>query len=423
MTDLVQALIRVTDSNAVSSGEPPRVRPTTETQVAAVLALAAQRRLAVAVQGADTKGYLGYPVPAALVLETLGLDQVVEYNAADLTVTVQAGMRLQALQAALAACGQWLPVDPPHADRCTVGGMVAANASGPRRLLYGSARDLVLGMRIALTDGTVVRCGGRVVKNVAGYDMNKLFVGSMGTLGVVTELTFKVRPIPARRRTLVLGFPDAESALGTARAILHSELLPAALEYLSPSCSQRLGVAETHALAITLEEVPDAVTYQENRVEQMAEARGGYHCACDLDGLFWPAQVVQFADRTNPAAVVRLYLTITQVLDGVRQAEAAAQAAGLTAACTARCGSGLVLAHVGEADSNPAAVVRCVDALLDFAAATGGSATVERVPAAVRERVALWGRPRPEQFLFDALKRRFDPQDVLNPGRFVVRGA
>ena len=416
MEDLVPLFSSIVGSNSVSPGEPLRVRPTRAESLPAVLATAAERGLAVAVQGAGSKAHLGYPVQAAVVLETLALDQVVEYNAADLTVTVQAGMRLQALQETLAGANQWLPVDPPYADRCTVGGMVAANATGPRRLLYGGPRDLVLGMRIALTDGTLVRCGGRVVKNVAGYDMNKLFIGSMGTLGVITELTFKVRPLPAHRQTVLLGFPSAESAFGAARAVVHSELVPAAMEYLSPGASASLGLPEPHALTVVLEEVPAAVEYQERRLTALAEQQGGRRCQGDHDGLL--TQVVHLADSMAPAAVVKLNLTIAQVLEGIRQAEAT----GLATACTARCGSGIVYAYLGHGDSDPAAVAGAVNALLGFAAAAEGSATVERAVPAVAERVALWGRPRPEQFLMDGLRQRFDPHGVLNPGRCAGRG-
>lgn len=418
MTDLVNLFANLIGSDSVWPGEPVRLRPATEEQVAKVLAAAAERRLAVAVQGAGTRAHLGYPVRADLVLETLALDRVLEYNAADLTITVQAGLPLQALQRTLAQGWQWLPVDPPHADRCTVGGMVAANASGPRRLLYGSPRDLVLGMRIALTDGTLVRCGGRVVKNVAGYDLNKLFVGSMGTLGVITELTFKVRPLPAGSRTALLGFSSAEAALAVAQAVLHSELLPAALEYLGPEACGVLGVPGPHALAAVLEEVPAAIAYQAARLADLARAGGGQPCADAPGDALTP--VVHLAERLQPAAVVKLNLTMAQVLGGVQAARAAAQASGLSAACTARCGSGIVYAHLGGAESDPAAVVRAVDALLDHAAAAGGSATVELAAPAVRDRVALWGRPRPEQFLMEGIKRRFDPQGILNPGRFLV---
>src|SRR5439155_426323 len=179
--------------------------------------------------GGGTKDYLGDPRPTDLILETTSLDGIVEHVPADLTVTVGAGTRFRELEDALARAGQMLPLDPPHGDAATIGGIVAANSSGFRRARYGGVRDLLIGTRCALVDGTVARAGGRVVKNVAGYDVNKLLIGSLGTLAVITECTFKVTPLPAATAGLRARFRRAADAYAAADLVARTPARPATL--------------------------------------------------------------------------------------------------------------------------------------------------------------------------------------------------
>src|SRR5215213_7653709 len=179
--------------------------PASAAEVGAVLELANASGAAVLPRGGGSRMGLGQPPRAAdLLLSTQGLNQVIEYEPADLTITVEAGLGLDELQALLNSRGQFLALDPPSQAVATVGGLVASNASGPLRLQYGSARDIVIG--IANSNGVLTKAGGRVVKNVAGYDLNKLYTGSLGTLGVIVELSLKLHPLPERRATVLAGF-------------------------------------------------------------------------------------------------------------------------------------------------------------------------------------------------------------------------
>ena len=174
------------------------------------------------------------PARVDAIVQLDRLDRIVEFDAANLCVTAEAGMRLAALQATLAQEKEILPLDPPADSKVTIGGLVAANQSGPTRLLYGTARDWVLGMRVVLPDGERVHCGGRVIKNVSGYDMNKLFIGSLGTLGIVTEVTFKLLPLPVMRAGVVGLFRELKQATAIVGKVLESFLLPEALDLLNP---------------------------------------------------------------------------------------------------------------------------------------------------------------------------------------------
>ena len=170
--------------------------------------------------------------------------RLIEHEPGDLTTTAEAGIPLAALQGELAKRGQWLSLDPPWAERATLGGILASNASGPRRHLYGSARDLLIGLTVVMADGSVVRGGGKVVKNVAGYDLPKLFIGSFGTLGVIVEATVKLRPRPDVDRLVVARFHHLKDAGGAARAITGSDLVPAALELLDGEALRAVGAGE-----------------------------------------------------------------------------------------------------------------------------------------------------------------------------------
>src|SRR5712691_3028392 len=193
--------------------------PTNAAQCARILADASRDRRTVRVVGGMTKSYIGDAQDTDTELHTSGLTGIVDHVPADLTVTVAGGTRIADLAGALARAGQFFPLDPPHADGATIGGVIAANSNGFWRARYGSVRDLLIGTRIALPDGTVVRAGGRVVKNVAGYDLNKLITGSFGTLGVIVEAILLVVPVTTASDGVVARFARGADAFAAASAI------------------------------------------------------------------------------------------------------------------------------------------------------------------------------------------------------------
>src|SRR5262245_30606663 len=177
--------------------------------------------------GGGTRMAVGAPPGrAGLVLGLRRLARLLEHEPGDLTATAEAGMTFVAFQAELGQRGQWLSLDPPHADRATIGGILASNASGPRRHLYGTARDLLIGVTVVAADGTVIKGGGKVVKNVAGYDLPKLYIGSFGTLGVIAEATVRLRPRPDEDRLVVARFERIAEAGAAARTVMASDLIP-----------------------------------------------------------------------------------------------------------------------------------------------------------------------------------------------------
>src|SRR6266852_8165114 len=215
--------------NYAVDGLLPRlvVIPDSVEQVAQIVALTNQQGLKLLTRGGGSRINLGgIPEQIDILLETTKLTRLLEHEAPDLTCHVEAGITLAELQTKLATKGQRLALDPPNAQQATIGGILASNASGPKRLRYGTARDLVIGLHVVQASGEVARSGGSVIKNVAGYDLNKLYIGSLGTLGIIVEANFKLQPLPINERTLILTFSNAEDAIGTVIALMGSLLTP-----------------------------------------------------------------------------------------------------------------------------------------------------------------------------------------------------
>ncbi|HEX9076231.1 MAG TPA: FAD-binding oxidoreductase, partial [Anaerolineae bacterium] len=241
--------------------------PDTPDQVAGILKNASDARSSVVPLGGATMLELGSPLERAdLVISLKNLDRVLDYQPANLTVRAEAGLTLGALNQILAAEGQYLPLDPPCPDRATLGGILSANASGPLRVRYGTARDLLIGIRVALSDGQIVRGGGQVVKNVAGYDLPKLFVGSLGTLGIIVEATFKVAPLPKVTGTVLASFHELEHACKVASRVLMSPLLPLSIEVLSAGMREQFGESHGPFLAVRFGGIESEITRQLNDV-------------------------------------------------------------------------------------------------------------------------------------------------------------
>src|SRR5437660_3359699 len=211
------------------------VTPRTPEELAAALADAASRKKSITLGGRFSKNKMGGPIaPSAVTVVTTGLTRVLSYEAKDLTISVEAGLPWAEFSRLLAENRQMVPLDPPFAGMATVGGVVAANSSGPRRRLYGTARDLVIGMTFATLEGKLVKSGGMVVKNVAGLDMGKLMIGSFGTLAAIAVVNFKLLPMPQVERMFLMSFDTLDAAIAVRGRILKSVLQPAAIDLLNP---------------------------------------------------------------------------------------------------------------------------------------------------------------------------------------------
>ena len=410
----------------VSEGRTPAaaVFPGSLDEVSTVVVAAAAAGMPIVPWGGGTAASVGTP-PArpSLVLGLSRLNRLLEHEPGDLTTTVQAGMTLGALQTALRARGQWLSLDPPDAERATVGGVIAADAAGPRRHLYGSARDLVIGMTLVMADGAVVKGGGKVVKNVAGYDLPKLFIGSYGTLGVIVEVTVKLRPAPEDERLVAVRFERVKDCGAAVRAVLASDLIPSALEILDGAASATLGLPGGRAsLVVGFDGLREQVEWQAAELAAVVGPHGGRD-ATVLAPDVWPRLCT--AGRTalpSPTAVMTFSVLPTLVADTIEQGTGIARQRGLPSAWTAHAGVGIVTAALGAPGAQPdaAAVVAVLTDWRAMARAGGGHATLVGAPLAVKSQVPVWDDPGAAARIMQRIKAQLDPANVLNPGRFVA---
>lgn len=410
------------------------VQPGSQDEAAAVVAACAEAGAAIIPWGGGTAMGLGNrPTHGDVVLFLERLNRIVEYDAANLNVTAEAGVRLADLQAALAERRQFLPLDPPAAARGTIGGLLAANASGPARLLYGTARDWVLGMRVVLPDGERIRCGGKVIKNVSGYDMNKLFIGSLGTLGIITEATFKLLPMPAVRASVVGAFAELDQAARVVTTVLDSVLLPEALELLSPEAvgllasTVNLEGAAGYGLAVSLAGSPETVERQVRDFAALfrdAQARRAATLSGERTPPAWQAIREVFDLLPGPSAervVCKIAVPISRTAELLAAAERSGQRHGLRTAVVAQAGSGVVRACCLLGPKAPPAEVVAggIQELRREAEAAEGSLVVEAAPPAIKAHVDAWGKPGEAFEVMRRLKADFDPRGLCNPGRFL----
>ncbi len=411
----------------VVDGQTPEaaVFPGSIEEVRAVVELAGSAGVPLMPWGGGTAASVGPPVlRPGLVVGLTRLNRLLEHEPGDLTVTVEAGMSIAALQTALRARGQWLSLDPPDANRATVGGVIAANASGPRRQLYGTPRDLLIGVTVVTGTAALVRGGGKVVKNVAGYDLPKLFVGSFGTLGIIVDVTLKLRPLPDVERLVLVAFEHLKDGGAAARALLASDLIPNTIELLDGDAARALGVAGSAAAALIVgfDGLAAQVDWQCAELGRLSAPLGGRPVEV-LAPETWPrlARLAHDAFPT-PAAVMKLAVLPAGVAEAIEHGANAARQRGLFTAWSAHAGAGVITAALACAGDQPE--LEPVAAVLDewrrIARAGGGHAVLEWAPQAVKSQVPVWDDPGAAGRIMQRIKAQLDPQNLLNPGRFVA---
>jgi len=396
------------------------VFPGTVDEVAAVVRETAAAGAAVVPWGGGTAVSVGEPPSrAGIVLGLRRLSRLLEHEPGDLTATVEAGHTLAALQATLRARGQWLSLDPPDAERATVGGVVAANAAGPRRQLYGTVRDLLIGLTVVTAEGAVVRGGGKVVKNVAGYDLPKLFVGSRGTLGIIVDATFKLRPVPDDERLVAVGFDRLKDCGAAARTLLAGDLIPSTLDVVDHAAACALGLAGGPALVIGFDGLGEQVEWQVAEFTALVGSLGGGDVAT-LPPSAWSRLTTLAPEAVAlPAAVMSLSVLPTLVVDTMEQGALVARQRGLVSAWAAHAGVGAVTGAL-QAGADSAAVTAVLAEWRTIARAGGGHASLTWAPLGVKAQLPAWDDAGAAGRIMQRIKAQLDPGNVLNPGRFVA---
>jgi glycolate oxidase FAD binding subunit len=382
----------------------PLLMPRDAATTAAMLQWADARGLAVTPTGGGTKLSWGSPATRVdALLTTEHLEARIDHCAGDLTAVLPSGVSLQAVNDELGRQGQWLPLDPPFAGRATIGGIVASHDSGPRRHRYGAPRDLIIGVEMALVDGRVAKAGGRVVKNVAGYDLSRLMCGSFGSLAVITSATFKLSPLPAASRTVVATMSSIRQLGQIVAALANAPLTPAALELDAPPIR----------LLIRFETTAAAADRQASSARAICEKHRG--TAEVMDGSaetnLWATRETQF--WAGATCVAKMSVLPTELADALQSLQTDAATRRVESHFMGRAALGVCYCRL-DGSSDAQAIV--LSALRSTLARRGGSVVLLIAPRVVKERVGPWGDIGTAHRLMQAVKGRFDPDGTLNPG-------
>jgi len=394
----------------VVDGVIPKVvcTPGTAAQLAEAVRICSDASATTSPWGGGTAMFLGNPPRSIdVVAKTTRLNQMIEHDHANLTATLQSGLTLGALQAALAPQKQFLPFDPPAPERSTVGGIVAANLNGPRRSGYGNVRDLVIGMKVVLASGDIVKAGGKVVKNVAGYDMCKLFTGSLGTLGIITEVTLRVAPIAAQSVS-VIATGTLTKTTECASQLTSTKLLPTAVHLLNTS------KASSWQLAVRFDGFAETVARQTHELARMAQRLGLSQEVIDGEKQQQHWQSIADLPLRQGRLVYRLTVprgtlehTISTIVGWTDIEPALAICADVAIGTL-----WLVVA------ANQAAVA-LFPRLIALAQQQHGHAIIFAAPSQLKQAVDVWGPTTSGHALMRKIKQEFDPSGLFNPGRFV----
>ena len=363
--------------------------PASPRELADALATAAAAKKPVHLGGRFTKRRLGGPLPPeGVTISTAGLQRILEYDSADLTLSVEAGYPYAELQRVLAEKRQMLALDPPFAATATIGGVVAANCSGPRRRLHGTARDVVIGMQIAGMDGKITQSGGMVVKNVAGLDTGKLHIGALGTLGAMAVVNFKLLPLPIATRTFLKSFETAGDAVAARDALLRSILQPMAIDLVNPSAAAALGF---QGFCVLVEAGGNT-----SLLDRYQRELAGYAVVDDAIWAKVTGYTEAFLQQHARGCVVRISTQLTEL---------GTVLAKFNGPLIARAASGVAYAYCEQ----PPAFMPPFPAVVEYS------------PEVREPNLELWPNAGKDIEIMLKIKQMLDPQHLLNKGRLYGR--
>jgi len=397
-----------TAEDAIEGVQPALVvEPGSVEEISDVMKLAAREGLAVSPRGGGTKTHVGdAPRQLDLIVSTTRMNEIMEHTPGDQIFRAEAGVRLEDLQEQVSASDQMLALDPPESG-ATLGGIIAANSSGPRRYKYGTVRDLIIGITVVLHDGTVAKAGSKVVKNVAGYDLSKLFTGSLGTLGIIATANFRLHPLPKASRTVAVEVESPQQAQEATQSIVHSQVEATAIE---------LHYAEDEKLlTVLLESIPGGMDAKVETasflLKQFGEVRTLSEEEADHLGPLTPPAVADEIVLKLGAPPAELGSVLESVLG-------AAERRGLAhPRITGHAGTGVTF--IGFSGEDEDAAVGFVGEMREIQTRKSGNVTLQRAPLTLKQRVSTWDNGGDYLGLVRRVKEKFDPRGGMNPGRYL----
>jgi glycolate oxidase FAD binding subunit len=393
-------------------GPLPVVHPASAAELGEVVRrCAAEGRAVYPVGGGTMLDYGRPPTKPGVAVATTALDRVIDFPARDMTITVQAGITIARLREVTRAEGLQLPIDVPEPERSTLGGAIACNVSGPRRYGYGTFRDYVLGLTVVTDRGEEAKAGGRVVKNVAGYDLMKLHTGALGTLGVIAQVTLKLRPVPEQQAQVIVPF-DYEQFAGLLELLHRSATRPVGLDFIRFTNFRATELTpKPWSLLVLYDGSTETVEWQRQQLTDELRgsgisATGSFLSIGSAEILTFPPKYdLVFRANVRPSGVTAFCGQLAQYPNATLNGQA---------------GSGIVRGSLGGPEFTLAEARRSIQSLLQAAAAFDGNVVIERCPTEWKRSLPVWGRPPAALALMNAVKHALDPNGLFNPGRFVT---
>jgi len=420
-------------------GKKPKVvvSPRTIDEVSKVVAHANQQHLSIIPRGNGSKmGMGGIPKKIDIILSTSWLNRITDSDCENLTLSAECGITLNEVQKSLAKVGKgyFLPLDPPFTEKATLGGITATNSSGAKRLLYGTARDMIIGTKAVFPNGDIVVSGGKTVKNVSGYDMCKLLIGSYGTLGILCEMTFKLLPLPEKEATLLLSFARLEEEDGFVREMRGSQLIPSSIETLNAMAVQKMKYSMSmppngnYLVAVGLEGVAESIDRQIFEMGEIGKKHGVLDAATlgpEKHQAFWIA-IRDFAERLTETYAnlicLKSNVLISKIGEILGSYEKIARESGIDCAFICHSGSGILYSYIlpgKKFRSKIESFAGLIGKLTSEAVKNEGNLVVESSPLLIKKNVDVWGHSRGDYLVVRRLKEQIDPAGILNIGRFV----
>ena len=403
------------------------IRPASVDQLCEEIAAANSDGVAVFPWGGGTRMSLGnVPQRPGVVVDTTALNRVVSHNSGDMTATFQAGATLQTISEVLAQAGQFLAVDPPLPGRATIGGTLASGAGGPTKWQFGHPRDTVIGMKVVQPDGKITKSGGQVVKNVSGYDMSRLHIGGLGSLGLILEASFKLTPIPMYESTITARFQTVDRAIQCALDVFNSHLTPLAITTFNATMAETVGTDERPGtfLAVKLGGRPRTLDRQVDEVK----ATCARFLALDIDqadgagaNRMWRSLADFGWDPGSDAALNLKVTVLPSQVEGIHNLIEGLRSPTLESAITSQPGFGTVEAiwFGDDSDTDLNELAEIVRQIREEAANLGSPAVVQKCSTDLKDRVDVWGGEPSGIGVMRGLKAQYDPNNTMNPGRFV----
>ena len=411
--DNLDALWQQRIASAHAPGKMPSaiVYPQTQEQLTQVMTCAHRNSWGVLPCGSGSKLSWGGLVESVnLVISTSRLNRLIEHAVGDLTVTVEAGMKFAELQHILDAANQFIALDPAYPESATIGGIIATADSGSWRQRYGGVRDMLLGLSFVRADGEIAKAGGRVVKNVAGYDLMKLFTGSYGTLGIISQVTLRVYPMPDASATVVL--TGAADIIATAtKTLLASALTPTAVDLISTQLARKLGSGEGMGLIVRFQSIAQSVKQQSERILEVGQQlglQGAIYADADETQLWEKLRELLWAQAPLPAISCKMGILPSFAVEILTQMDTLTSQNGMG---LIHAGSGLGLLRFDDE--------QIIQQMRQICQTSGGFLSILEAPVTLKQQLDVWGYTGNALDLMRRIKKQFDPQNLLSPHRFV----